>query len=381
MKLINYAMGAILVALIIFLLIITKALLIPFVIACFLFIILRNSSTKISSKLPKFIKPERIRNVIGGITSFVVLAAMIVMVYQVINNNISSVIKETPKYQSIMTEKVKRIQIRVEQYINKNEDLVHDVGFRGKIIRHLPKLHLPDIGNIALDNIGNFPFQKIFGSVGGAVTNLAKNAGLILIYLLFLFMESKHFTHKIDRIRDNNPQLMHTLTPVAHKINSDFIEYIKIKTLASAATGFLSFIVLSIFKVDFASFWAFIIFLLNYIPTIGSIIAVMFPIALAFIQFDTIGPIIGVTAFLTGVQFLIGNFLEPRYLGKTLNLSPLIILLSLGVWGKIWGIIGMFLSVPIMVSINIILSQFEQTRNIAIFLSANGDITPEEREA
>lgn len=378
MKLVTYALGGVLIFLLIKLLTVTKALLIPFVIALFLFVVLRNSSMKISKVLPRFVKPEKLRNGLGDIISFILLGVFIFSVYQVINGNIQAVVDAAPKYHKKMTTKVRDMQLRMDQYLRKNEDnQLQQTGIRGRIARSISKLQLPDLGNVA---IGNIPFQRIFGGISGVITNVAKNTGLILIYLLFLFMESKHFTHKIQNIRENNPQLMHTLTPVAQKINRDFIEYIKIKSIASAATGFLSFIVLKGFGVDFASFWAFIVFLLNFIPTVGSIIAVMFPITLAFIQFETFGPIIGVTAFLIGIQFLIGNFLEPRYLGKTLNLSPLVILISLGVWGKIWGILGMFLSVPIMVSINIILSQFEQTRNVAIFLSANGDIAPAENE-
>jgi len=252
-----------------------------------------------------------------------------------------------------------------------NTSILPDFKWKEKIKQLLPEIRLPDIGSAA---IGNIPFQDIFANVSTSIAGIAKNAVWIFIYLLFLFMESKHFSNKMDKIQRNNPILMHKMLPAMTQINHDLIEYIKVKTVASVATGFLSFIVLSIFGVDFASFWGFVIFILNYIPTVGSIVAVIFPILLAFVQFDTVAPVFGLTGLLIAIQFLIGNFLEPRFLGKTLNLSPLVILISLGVWGKIWGVIGMFLSVPIMVSLNIILAQFEQTRNIAIFLSANGNI-------
>ena len=150
--------------------------------------------------------------------------------------------------------------------------------------------------------------------------------------------------------------------------------YLTIKTLASFGTAMISYFVLQIIGVDFAAFWALLIFLLNYIPTVGSIIAVVFPFLFAFIQFDTVYPAFIVGILLVGIQFVMGNVVEPKMQGQSLNLSPLVIVLSLVFWGKIWGIAGAFLCVPIMVIINIILSRFPTTRPIAILLSANGKI-------
>jgi predicted PurR-regulated permease PerM len=132
--------------------------------------------------------------------------------------------------------------------------------------------------------------------------------------------------------------------------------------------------VLSLVGVDFASFWAVLIFLLNFIPTIGSIIATLFPSLLTLIQFDTMGPFVVTISVLTSLQFCIGSLLEPRLMGQRLNLSPIVILLSLGLWGSLWGIPGMFLCVPITVIIMIICSYFPASRPIAILLSGNGQI-------
>lgn len=131
---------------------------------------------------------------------------------------------------------------------------------------------------------------------------------------------------------------------------------------------------------DFATFWGMLIFFFNYIPTIGSILATAFPSVLALIQFDSPLPIIAVIGGITATQMMIGGFLEPRLLGSSLNLGPLVILLSLGLWGSLWGIPGMFLCVPITVIAVIILSHFPQTRTIAILLSGDGNVQgPENR--
>ena len=139
-------------------------------------------------------------------------------------------------------------------------------------------------------------------------------------------------------------------------------------------TGLISYLVLKVVGVDFASFWAVLIFLLNFIPTIGSIIATLFPSLLTLVQFPTLGPFIATISVLTAVQFCIGSLLEPRLMGNRLNLSPIVILLSLGLWGSVWGIPGMFLCVPITVIIMIICSYFPGTRPLAILLSGNGKV-------
>ena len=136
----------------------------------------------------------------------------------------------------------------------------------------------------------------------------------------------------------------------------------------------LSYCILLVAEIDFAAFWALLIFILNYIPYIGSVIAVAFPVVLSLLQFSSIILTASVLIGLLGVQLLVGNIVEPRITGKSLNLSPVVIVLALSVWGSIWGVIGMILSVPIMVMVMIVLSQFSKTRPIAVLMSQSGEI-------
>ena len=136
----------------------------------------------------------------------------------------------------------------------------------------------------------------------------------------------------------------------------------------------MSYIVLSIIGVDFAIFWAYLIFLLNFIPTIGSLIATIFPVLLAFAQFGTwIQPSL-VLILVSSIQVLVGNILEPRLMGNSLNVSPLVVLVSLAFWGWLWGVVGMIISVPITIMLIIVCSQFDNLRWIAIVLSRKGDL-------
>ena len=115
-------------------------------------------------------------------------------------------------------------------------------------------------------------------------------------------------------------------------------------------------------------------FLLNYIPTIGSLVGTVFPAIFSLIQFGEFTPFLIVLFSVGAVQLVVGNLIEPKLFGKSLNLSPLVTILSLALWGQIWGVTGMILSVPITVILVIVFSQFEKTRPIAIMLSENGEI-------
>ncbi len=140
-------------------------------------------------------------------------------------------------------------------------------------------------------------------------------------------------------------------------------------------TSATSYAVLKTIGVDFAETWALIIFLLNYIPSIGAIIGVVFPALLALIQFDTFWQFLLITALLAGTQLIIGNILEPSLMGRTLNLSPFVVIASLAFWAMIWGIVGAFLSVPLTTALIIVCSHIPSLRWVAILLSADGRIT------
>ncbi len=216
---------------------------------------------------------------------------------------------------------------------------------------------------------------------GRTVRALVSNTGIIIVYLIFLLLEQRTFADKI-RAMVAGPQQQKDAFDLINKMRSDIRTYVAIKVLTSATTGLLSYLVLSLVGVDFASFWAVLIFLLNFIPTIGSIIATAFPSLLTLVQFDTLGPFIVTISVLGTIQFCIGSLIEPKLMGNRLNLSPIVILLSLGLWGSIWGIAGMFLCVPITVIMMIIFSYFPGTRPIAVLLSGDGKVArgiPEEK--
>ena len=217
--------------------------------------------------------------------------------------------------------------------------------------------------------------QPILDSVQG----LASSFVLILIYIAFLFMAETSWPQKLDEVfKDTDTR--QTATEVSALVRKSMEEYLWVQTMISIIITILTYITLTALGLDNALFWAFIVFFLNYIPTIGSIVAAFLPGFFALAQPDwpsympsdpTLCALI-VFASVSVWQFVIGNFVQPRLMGETLNLSSLVVLISLAVWGAIWGIPGMFLSAPLTVLMMILLAQTPGARWIAILLSADG---------
>lgn len=161
---------------------------------------------------------------------------------------------------------------------------------------------------------------------------------------------------------------------VLNKVDKSISGYLTLKTLVSVITGVLSYAALFIIGVKAAAFWAFLIFLLNYIPTIGSLIATLFPAIFAMLQFGDFVPALWVLFIVGAIQLIVGNIVEPKVMGNSLNISALTVILALSFWGALWGITGMILSVPITVIMIIVFSEFPSTRPVAIMLSEKGRI-------
>ncbi|MBF0345130.1 MAG: AI-2E family transporter [Nitrospirae bacterium] len=249
---------------------------------------------------------------------------------------------------------------------------LYQVKLKSMIKSTLSKLPLTETPSIE-KLFESLDVGTLFSSVAGMVTTVAGSAGMIVIYVLLLMLEAHTFDSKLQVLVPDKSRY-DDIRSVMNNIDQDIKTYIKIKSVISLLTGVFTYVVLAIMGVDFAVFWSLLTFLLTYIPTIGAITSVVFPAVLTLVQFDTLVPFALVTSLLTGVHLVIGNVLEPKMMGKSLNLSPLVIIVSLTIWGHIWGITGMLLCVPIMVITSIVMSKFPSTRPIVIMLSEDGKI-------
>lgn len=230
-----------------------------------------------------------------------------------------------------------------------------------------------DVKTSAKAYSGNLDFGLIFQRLFAAISSLLSNGFLVLIYALFVLLEESYFIPKLQAIfvgKRQGEQIDGLLDEIGNSISN----YFKLKTLVSLITGTLSYVALRMICVDAPEFWAFLIFILNFIPTIGSLTATLFPAAFCLFQFGEFLPSILGLIIVGLIQLFVGNFLEPKLMGSSMNISPLVTIISLSIWGAIWGIIGMILSVPITVTTIIILSKFEKTRPIAVMLSEKGEI-------
>lgn len=219
--------------------------------------------------------------------------------------------------------------------------------------------------------IGQIELDAWIRGLAATLASLAGNLGLIAIYVAFMLVEQRTFDAKIDALFPD-PEKAARVRKILGHIERRIERYLWIKTLMSLATGFLSWVVLVAVGCQNAAFWGLVVFMLNYIPIIGSFLGVLLPALLTLVQFGTFGPFLFVVVSLGLIQFGFGNVLEPKLMGNSLNLSPVVLVVALAVWGSLWGVAGMFLCVPIMVIIMIVCAHFHATRPIAILLSATG---------
>lgn len=223
------------------------------------------------------------------------------------------------------------------------------------------------------EHTGDLDYAMILSSIVNSLTELLGNAFLIALYVLFLLIEESIFSAKLKAIFTDQDRYQ-KVNEIISKIEDAVTDYIGLKTLVSLITGVLSYIVLLILGIDSPVFWAFLIFLLNFIPTIGSLIATIFPAIYTLLQFGELMPFVLVLSLVGAVQIVVGNILEPRIMGNALNISSLVAILALSFWGWLWGITGMILSIPITVMIVIVFAQFPSTRSLAILLSGTGKV-------
>lgn len=339
---VSFAAGLVLVWIVGYLLIAGRSLLVPVVIAIFIWHLLNTANMSIR-QLP--IIGKRLPEWLSMVLALLVMTVLVRLLIDIIANNVNEVMAASSRYQQNLAS----ILNRVDSYFH--------IKILAKFDTFLAELNM----------------QNLIVSIYGVFTTIMGSAVLITLYVVFLFVEQHFFRQKLDALfpQKKNRELVNNI--ISHIVN-DTQTYLGIKTILSIVTATASWVIMKWVGLDFAEFWALVIFFLNYIPNIGAIIATAFPTVLALVQFQAWLPFAEVAGGITLVQFLVGSVIEPRFLSKSLNLSPLVILFALALWGAVWGVLGMFLSVPITVMMMIVFAHFEKTRPLAIMLSKDGCI-------
>ncbi|MEP2669908.1 MAG: AI-2E family transporter [Cyclobacteriaceae bacterium] len=327
----------------IFFIIYFKDLLKPFVMAVMVWYLIKTIYYYIGKinlfgkKLPKWLK---------GTLSLAILFGLIQVTINLIITNLSDIVDNFSTYKSTL------------------DVFLIEVG---------ESLGVANITDQMQEQINKLDLQGFLTSTVSSLSATIGTIVIVIIYIVFLLLEEVAFSRKIEAIFPDKSRRMQ-IQEVLNEIYESTNKYITLKTGISILTGGLSYIVLRIFDIDYAFLWAFLIFVFNYIPYIGSLIATLLPSMFAVIQFGSLWSFVWVFISVEAIQLVVGNYIEPKVMGKSLNLSPLVVVVALSFWGYVWDLLGMFLSVPITSIMMITLAQFPATRNIAIMLTENGNI-------
>ncbi len=331
-----------------------RSVFIPIIIACFLsFIIYTLKETirrgpMIGRFLPHWL---------CYLFAFALIISIFVLLIDIVRNNIDSLIAAAPDYERRLRD-ISRDAIKFLQ----------DSGLLpAELAGGVDQLRTAALSMI----------NPVLSQAGAAVRAISGNAVTIFLYTVFLLLERGRIFKKINLLsadREQRSAVNETMRDIATLVR----QYITVKTVMNLITAAISYGIMSAVGVDFAGFWALLIFLFNFIPIVGAISAISLPVILSLVQPEGGGvqTALLTLALLVGAEQAMSSGVEPRLVGKSLNLSPLVILISLAVWGSLWGFAGMLLAVPITVTIMIILTQFQSTRPIAILLSDSGEIAP-----
>ncbi len=215
-------------------------------------------------------------------------------------------------------------------------------------------------------------FQSLFkaGIIQDAFNSLTSLLGsffIAMIFWIFMILGKKKFEERLQVAFASRKKFIDTNIA---SINIQLQSYIIIKTIISFLTGLIVTIILWLYHIDFALIWGILTFILNFIPNIGSLIATVCPILISLLDYGFGFTTISLTILLLVNQNVMGNIIEPNFLGRQLDLSPVFVLFSLIFWGWIWGFAGMFLAVPIAAAIKILFSNIEPLKPIAVIMGS-----------
>jgi predicted PurR-regulated permease PerM len=342
MKIANVANALILVFGCVILLIFGKSLLFPFLFALLIYFLIR-AIRRLIDRLP-YIKnhiPSWLKNALASLIIFALLG----FTGQMLLINSRALINSFSLYQ----------------------------GNIDSIVAQINQLTGMNVSQTITDKLSDVEIAKMVNPILNSVTGIMGNIMMVLFYLIFLFIEESNFKMKMHLIF-SNPEKYTEIKVLLGNIEHSITHYIGLKTLISFISATVCFITLFAFGVNSPLFWASLIFIMNFIPVIGALLAVILPSLFAMIQFREMTSALFLFFILGTIQTLILNLLEPKLMGDSLNISPLVALFALAFWGAIWGITGMIVSVPITVIIIILLAHFERTRPIAILLSHQGKV-------
>jgi AI-2 transport protein TqsA len=210
------------------------------------------------------------------------------------------------------------------------------------------------------------------GEIARGLQSFASTAAFVLVYLGFILASRRGWERKAVNLFANREQ-RHEAVEAFGRIRNGVEQYLWVQTVTGLMIAVASWIAMAVIGLDNAVFWAILIFIASYIPLVGGIVAVAVPPIFALVQFPSLWPAVILFGVLQVIGLFVGNVVQPRMQGRSLNMDPIVLLLALAFWSVLWGLTGAFLSTPLTTVTMVILAQFAGTRWIAVLLSADGD--------
>ena len=316
----------------------------PFVVALLIWYLIKELKAKLGSIK---IKGKSMSPRLRGISAFIIITLIILAIGKMVAVNMNEITAQAPAYKDKVNE--------LSKYIT---NTVNDPSIMDFMRSAVTKINFGAIASEVVDSLSSFVSVFL----------------IILIYVIFMLLEESKASIKLQKMFPSENKEYFQTKDFFDKVDKAIRTYIGSMVLISLITAVVSYIALLILGVDFPVLWAFLVFILNFIPYIGPFISSLLPALLAIFQFGDMLHFVYVFAVLEVIQIILGNFVQPKLMGKSLNMSALTVLVTLAFWGSIWGIAGMVLATPITSIMIIIFARFPQTRFISILMSENGDL-------
>ena len=315
-----------------------KGIFTPFVLAVFLLLMIDGLARTLRTRIPGF--PERL----AMPAALALIVAFFLVVIWLVADNTAQFLAQAGGYE-------KRLNA-----------ILGEVA--GRVGLHVP----PTVGGL----VHQLDPAKYAGSVAQGAQGVASGAFVVLLYLAFLVASRGNFARKSAKLfgdlagRDDARRTF-------QRIREGVEGYVWVQTVAGLLIAVPAGVLMGVVGLGHAVFWAFLIFVASYIPVIGGAVGTLLPPIFALLQFPGFAQPLVVFIGLQVIGFVVGNVVQPRMQGSSLNLDPVAIFLALAFWGGLWGVTGAFLSTPLTVTAMAIMAQFRATGWIAILLSSNGE--------
>ena len=248
-----------------------------------------------------------------------------------------------------------------------------------QIIRDLAALVGVQTPPTAMDLLSRLDMGRYLTQAAFQVQNVASGAFFVLVYLGFLIAAQAGFQRKIVGMFPVR-ETRHEARAVFQRIRSGVEGYLWVQAVTGVMICAVAWVLMRAVGLQNAEFWTFVIFVVGFIPILGGAVAGLAPPMFALVQFESYWPALILLIGLQAVLFIVGNWIQPRMQGDNQNIDPVVVLLSLALWGKLWGVIGMFLSTPLAVLAMAILAEFKGSRWIAILMSGDGEPYPDDED-